>query len=450
MTTAVSALKAPAAGSWSSRLMFVTAAAGSAVGLGNIWKFPYIVGENGGGAFVLVYLGCLALLGLPILIAEIMIGRRGGDRPSTAFLAAARAAGLSGRWRLVGALGATTSLLVLSFYAVITGWVLLYGFDYAALAIGQGSEVLDSEAHFSRLTGDARAQVFALLIVASAAFAFSARNAAGGVEAVMRWMGPAFAVLLFLLAAYTALAHPAPFDVVRYLLAPDFAALKPAAFGEAVGHAFFTLSIGLCGMVVYGAYLDSNASVPTLALAVATIDTIVSMLCAFIVLGVAFATGADPAQGPGLIFVILPRAFSAMPFGHVVGAAFFAAAFMAAFTSVIALAIIVSRAIEETFGATTRVASAITALATLSGGTVVVGSVSGAAPIRLFGAPLLDALDAITSSVLLPVSGILIAVFAARALAAEIRGLPFGRALLFCLRWVAPLALCGVAASRLL
>lgn len=448
-TQTLGAPQRAAAIGWSSRAMFIVAAAGSAVGLGNIWKFPYIVGEHGGGAFVLVYLACLALLGLPILIAEIAIGKKGGERPASAFRHVAQAAGRSSRWSWLGDMGAITGLIVLFFYTVVTGWVGLYTVQYAAEGLGVSAPLGDPGAFFDALMRNAVAQAAALVLTVLAAAALLMRDAVRGIEAAMRWIAPAFVALLALLVVVSALAAPAPLGVIAYLLTPDFSALTPSAIGEAVGHAFFTLSVGLCGMLVYGAYLPRGAHVPKLAFSVAAIDTAISMLCAFVVMGLAFAADADPAQGPGLIFVILPEAFARMPGGAWLAAAFFATVFMAAFSSVIAVMVVVSRALEDKFALTTRAASAACAAAVLIGGLAVVGSVSGALPISLWGMGLFDVLDTLASSILLPLSGICIALFAARALADDIGGYAGGALILFCLRWVAPVALVAVAAARL-
>lgn len=450
MTSASLVAPAPRRLGWSSRLMFVVAAAGSAVGLGNIWKFPYIVGENGGGAFVLVYLACLTLLGLPILIAEIALGRRGGDRPATAFAAVAAEAGLGRGWRHVGTAGAITALLVLSFYTVVAGWVLLYTADYGAAALAGITLTFDPEARFAAILADAPAQLAALALIVFAGFAFVGRSAVRGVELAMTWMAPLFVLLLVVLTAFACLVHPAPLEVVRYLLAPDFAALSPAAIGEAIGHAFFTLSIGMCGMLVYGAYLGEGADVPRLAVTVAAVDTLVAMLCAFIVFGIGLAAGADPEQGPGLVFVVLPMAFAAMPGGEMLGALFFAAVFVAAFSSIVAVMIVVTRAAEEAFALSTPAAAGAASLAIAAGGAAVVASTSGLWGISLFGLPLLDALDTLCSSILLPGCGIAIALFAARAIAGELGRHRFGPATVFCLRRVAPVALVALVAARLL
>lgn len=433
---------------WSSRAMFILAAAGSAVGLGNIWKFPYIVGENGGGAFVLVYLACLALLGLPILIAEIAIGVRGGERPAAAFHRVAQEAGRSRHWRLLGELGALTGLIVLSFYTVVAGWVALYALHYAQQSVGLVAPIAEPGAYFSAITHNAAAQAAAAALIVAAGAAILVRDAVRGIEAAMRWMAPLFLASLALLAVVAALAAPAPLSVIAYLLRPDFSALTMDGVGEAIGHAFFTLSIGLCGMLVYGAYLPRGADVGKLAFTVAFIDTAISMVCAFVVMGIALSSGADPAQGPGLIFVVLPNAFATLPGGPLFAAVFFITVFMAAFSSIIAVMIVVTRALQDKLALSQRASSLTCAGAILAGALAVTGSISGVATFELFGLGLFDLLDTLASSILMPISGLGVAMFAALALAAPLRALRGGGAILFCLRFIAPLGLVTVLASK--
>jgi NSS family neurotransmitter:Na+ symporter len=435
---------------WSSRFMFILAAAGSAVGLGNIWKFPYIVGEHGGGAFVLLYLLCLTVLGLPVLIAEIMVGRSGSEHPARAYAAVAAVAQLSGRWRLLGSVGALTALIVLSFYTVVTGWVLVYAVDYARAlfepaALPSGL----AEVRFADLTRDIGVQLTAFAATVIAALLFVARRATRGIELAMTWMAPLFVALVIALALFAYRIHPAPLDILSYLFKPDFSALTPAAFSEALGHAFFTLSIGMCGMLVYGAYLNRPTAIPRLAVSVAAIDTAVALVCVFIVMGMGMAAGADPAQGPGLIFVVLPHAFASMPASNIVGAAFFLTVFVAALSSIVAIMVVVTRAAEEVFAIDTALAAAGCAAAILFGGTCVVAANSGVLPVEILGMPLFDALDTLASSILLPLGGIGTAVFAGRAFASELSATAMGRYVLFCLRWIAPAALLALAVLRL-
>ncbi len=434
---------------WSSRAMFILAAAGSAVGLGNIWKFPYIVGENGGGAFVLVYLACLALLGLPILIAEIAIGARGGERPGAAFQRVAEELGQSRHWRMLGDLGALTGLVILSFYTVVAGWVALYALHYALESVALAAPIGRPAAYFTAITEDAAAQAAAAAMIVVAGAAIMMRDAVRGIEAAMRWMAPVFLASLALLALVVVFATPSPLNVAAYLLRPDFSALTLDAASEAIGHAFFTLSIGMCGMLVYGAYLPRGADIGNLAFTVAFIDTAISIVCAFIVMGVAFSSGADPAQGPGLIFVVLPDAFARLPGGPLLAAVFFITVFMAAFSSIIAVMIVVTRALEDKLSLTPRAASLACAAAILAGALAVIASISGLAKIEFFGLGLFDLLDTLASSILLPISGIGVALFAARAMAAPLRGLRGGPAILFCLRFIAPVGLAVVAISKI-
>lgn len=449
MTVQITGAPDRAALGWSSRAMFIVAAAGSAVGLGNVWKFPYIVGENGGGAFVLIYLACLALLGLPILIAEIAIGARGGARPGAAFQQVAAESGRSRHWRLLGDLGAFTGLIILSFYTVVAAWVGLYALHYVQESLALATPIARPDAFFAAITNDSAAQAAAAIMTVAAGAAIMMRNAVRGIEAAMRGMAPIFIASIALLALVVIFATPEPLGAAAYLLRPDFSALTLDAVSEAIGHAFFTLSIGMCGMLVYGAYLPSGAGIGNLAVTVAFIDTAISMACAFVVMGVAFSSNADPAQGPGLIFVVLPDAFARLPGGPLLAAVFFVTVFMAAFSSIIAVMFVVTRSLEDVLSLTPRAASLACAGAILAGALAVIASVSGLLEVQLFGLGLFDLLDSLASSILLPISGIGVALFAARTMREPLRSLRGGAAILFCLRFIAPLGLVGAAISKL-
>ena len=356
---------------WSSRMMFVFAASGSAVGLGNIWKFPYIVGENGGGAFVLLYLACLVGLGTPLLIGEVMIGRRGGAYPASAFIRVARETGRSAAWGGIGALGAFVSLLILAFYSVVTGWVAIYTLDFAIAASGGDAARSGADA-FSAMLADPRIQLISLTTILIAAGIVVYYDVTTGVQAVMRYVAPLFALLLVAMLIMVASTTGTFWQAVTYMFRPDFSALSYAAFGEALGHAFFTLSVGLCGMLIYGAYLDDDANIPRLGFAVATLDTAIAMAAALIIFPIVFAFGLESGAGPGLLFIALPQGFTLLPFGNLLGLAFFTATLLAAFTSLIALLIISRHWLQESLRLSSTAGSLLaTGIVWLSGSAVV-------------------------------------------------------------------------------
>ncbi len=322
---------------FSSRFAFVLVAIGAAVGLGNVWKFPYLAGENGGALFVLLYLVFLVAIALPILIAEVLIGRRGHVSPPHALMRqAAEFTGRTGRgWYVIGIAGLFFGLVIMSFYSVVSGWT----FDYMWTGVTQGFGAFDpdhSRGHLAALQASvprllAMQGLFILLTVTIVAL-----GVRRGIEAAMRWMMPVMGVLMIGLVAY-ALITGASGRALSYLFSPDWSKLTVPVAAAALGQAFFTLSVGLGGMMTYGAYLPDRASIVRACTTVALTDTMVALLAGLAIFPIVFAEGLDPAGGPGLIFVTLPVAFAGMPGGDLFGVTFFAFLFLAAITSAIAL-----------------------------------------------------------------------------------------------------------------
>jgi len=320
---------------FSSRLAFVFAAVGAAVGLGNVWKFPYLAGENGGAAFVLVYLAGLALVALPIFIAEVVIGRRGAASPPEALRRQAVEHGRSPHWRVPGLFGLFAGLVIMSFYSVVAGWT----FDYllhTADGTLSGLSPDRAVAHFEALQASLPRLFFWQGVFILLTLGIVAKGVTFGIERAVGIMTPALGVLLLVLVGYAIYAGDVS-RAVAYLFAPDFAKLTPRVMLAAVGQAFFTLSVGIGGVMMYGAYLPRGASILRLSGYVALADTAVALLAGVAVFPIVFANGLDPAGGPGLVFVTLPLAFADMPLGALVGAIFFFFLILAALTSSIAL-----------------------------------------------------------------------------------------------------------------
>ncbi len=322
-------------GQWRSRWTYFLAATGSAVGLGNIWKFPYIAGEYGGGAFVLVYLGCIAVIGVPVLMAEVAIGRRGRKSPLNSLREIAVEAGGSGHWRWLGWLAALTGLLILSFYTVVAGWALYYVVQ-AAAGNFQGADSADIQALFAGFTGNP----WQLLLYGSLFLGLTmwciGRGVEKGIEASLRFVMPLMLALLLLLVGYA--MSSGDFEAgLRFLFAPDFSRLTVGAVLVALGHAFFTLGLGAGAMMIYGAYVPARVSLPGTCVQIALADTLIALLAGLALFPIVFAVGLAPGEGPGLIFVTLPIAFANMPFGGVVGTLFFIMLALAAFSSAISM-----------------------------------------------------------------------------------------------------------------
>ena len=391
-------------GMWSSRLLFVLAAVGSAVGLGNIWKFPYITGENGGGAFVLVYLACIAFIGVPVMMAEILLGRAGRESPINTVRKLTRAAGAKVGWNVIGWLGVLAGFLILSFYAVVAGWVLHYIF-----LVGSGA-FAGADAEFATSTFAAFAaqslpnmpwqELFWYTAFMAATTVIVARGVSRGLEAAVRWLMPLLLVLLLALVAYAATVGEFA-KAVGFLFSFDASKLTAAGVLEAMGHAFFTLSLGMGAIMAYGAYVPARVSVASTAVTIAVLDTVVALAAGLAIFPVVFMAGLEAAAGPALIFHSLAVAFGSAPFGAFIGALFFVLVAFAALTSAISLLEPAFAFLVERYDLKrAQVAVGAGAICWLLGlGSVVSGD-------------FLDVMDHLTGKVMLPLGGLLIALFA--------------------------------------
>ncbi|MDX9766336.1 MAG: sodium-dependent transporter [Ectothiorhodospiraceae bacterium] len=433
-------------GQWSSRLVFVLAATGSAVGLGNIWKFPYIAGENGGGAFVLLYLVCIFAIGLPIMIAEIMLGRRGRQSPINTMSTLAREEGLTPAWSLLGWMGVVTGFLILSYYSVIAGWALAYVF-HAVGGMFEGIGADEADGLFVDLISDPAQLMLWHTLFMLLTVVVVARGVRSGLERAVEVMVPGLVVILLALVGYAAVeGHFA--TGFQFLFSADFSRLNANAVLTAMGHAFFTLSLGMGAIMVYGSYLASRASIATTSFMVVIADTVVALLAGLAIFPIVFAAGLEPGQGPGLIFKTLPIAFGQMPGGTFFGTLFFLLLVFAAWTSSISLVEPAVAWLVENRGMQRAWASIVTgALAWVLGvGTVLSFNLWSEGVI--FGRTVFDILDYATSNVLLPLGGLLITLFAgwlmSRASVSE--ELALGNTVLFRLwyflvRFVAPVGI---------
>jgi NSS family neurotransmitter:Na+ symporter len=316
---------------WSSRTSFLFATIGCSVGLGNLWRFPYIAGENGGGAFVLIYIGFVLLIGIPVIMAELAIARRGRSNPvaTTAGISLAEAG--HSRWQIIGWLSIIAPLIGLSFYAVVSGWAL----EYLLLAAGdQFTGISDSEAEamFANVLASPGRMLFCYsLVIVSVAFVVGS-GVRNGIERVSKFMMPALFLLLVGLAGYACMVGNVS-AAVSFLFEPDFSSLTAQGILMAFGQALFSLAVGTGAMLAYGAYLPADTSIPGAAWTIGLADTSAALLAGMLIFPVVFASGLNPAEGPGLIFVTLPMAFSEMPGGQLFGTLFFLLIFFAAYTS---------------------------------------------------------------------------------------------------------------------
>lgn len=320
---------------WSSNLAFLAAAVGSAVGLGSIWKFPYIVGVNGGGAFVLVYLGFIAAVGIPLMIAELAIGRRGGPSVVRSFGALVSSSSSARLWNTVGWLSIVAAFVILSFYSVVAGWAVAYTVKAAIGQVGS-MDPAASAAAFDALLDDPAEMIAWHSVIIATTIWIVGRGVQQGIERAALWLMPLLCVLMLSLAAYACLVG----DAVRglaFMFSSDFSALTATGILTAAGHAFFTLSLGMGAMIAYGGYLREKVSIPRTAAAVAISDTVCSLAAGLAIFPIVFGFGLDPAEGPGLVFVSLPVAFASMPGGGLFGTLFFALLAIAAIVSAVSL-----------------------------------------------------------------------------------------------------------------
>jgi NSS family neurotransmitter:Na+ symporter len=405
-------------GQWSNSLAFILAATGSAVGLGNIWKFPYIAGENGGGAFVLVYLLCIAVIGIPIMMAEVMLGRRGRQSPINTMRTLAYEEKVSPAWRWLGWAGVLAGFLILSYYSVIAGWALAYVFR-AGSGLFTGLTADGVQSIFSNLVNEPERLLAWHTIFMVMTMIIVGRGVRSGLERAVRLLMPALFVLLLVLVGY-AWNTDAFEQGLEFLFTPDFGAITANGVLIAMGHAFFTLSLGMGAIMVYGSYLPDNASIAKTSVTVSLMDTTVALLAGMAIFPIVFANGLEPGAGPGLIFQTLPIAFGHMDGGAFFGMLFFLLLVFAAWTSAISLIEPAVAWLVENHGMSRIYAAALAGIVTWGFGLLTVFSFNLWAdfkPLGMFavfeGYTVFDLLDYLTANIMLPLGGLLIAVFAA-------------------------------------
>ncbi|MBR9827157.1 MAG: sodium-dependent transporter [Oceanospirillales bacterium] len=396
-------------GSWGSRWVFILAATGSAVGLGNIWKFPYITGENGGGAFVLVYLFCILLVGIPIMMGEILVGRRARQSPINAMRETAAEAGLNQNWSLVGWIGVLAGYIIFSFYSVVAGWVMHY---IAGMGTGQFVDIGSEEAgqRFNELLASPEQMLmwhtlFVLMVVGVVAGGVNK-----GLERATKIMMPALFLLLLVLLGYS--VNSGSFgEGWDFLFSFNPEALTWDSVLVALGHAFFTLSLGMGAIMAYGSYMGKKDSIGMTVLTIGALDTLVALVAGLAIFPVVFANQMDPGAGPGLMFITLPVAFGQMPGGQVFGFLFFLLVGVAAWTSAISLLEPATAWIVERFGLKRLPAAGLLGVVVWLMGIASLLSFNYWEDIKLMGMGIFDFLDFITANIMLPLSGLMIALY---------------------------------------
>jgi len=386
------------------------AATGSAVGLGNIWKFPYITGENGGGAFVLIYLLCIFLMGVPIMMAEVMLGRRGRRNPVDSMRHLAEETGHSQLWRFLGWMGVTAGFFILSYYSVIAGWAISYVFTTGSGTFS-GADAALVEQHFDTLTQSPLTLILWHSLFMLITMIVVAHGIEGGIEKAVRFLIPALFVLLIVMVLY-AMTTSGFAEGLRFMFSPDFSKISTEGVLKAMGQAFFTLSIGMGAIMVYGAYLPKETSIAQTSFIIAFADTSVAVLAGVAIFPIVFSNGLEAGSGPGLIFVTLPLAFGNMAFGTFFGTLFFILLVFAAWSSSISLIEPAVAWLIENKGVSRIKASIALGLLTWVFGLGTVFSFNEWSDVTVFDKTFFDVLDYLTSNIMLPLGGVLMAIFA--------------------------------------
>ena len=387
--------------SFKSSFGLFAAAVGSAVGLGNIWRFPYITGVNGGAAFILVYLICVAIIGIPVLLSEFIIGREGKTNPVDSFKKLAP----EKKWYISGLLGVMAAFLILSFYSVIAGWTL----EYMVKAIANefvGKDVNQINAMFGNFISNPIKPIFWQFIVLGLTCYIVANGIEKGIEKYSTLLVPALIVIIIILDI-RAITLPGASDGIKFLFKPDFSKLNGKVILDALGHSFFSLSLGAGTMITYGSYIKDNEKLGRSALNVAIADTLIAILAGLAIFPVVAAFGIEPGEGAGLVFITLPNVFPQIPGGYIFGILFFLLLALAALTSTISMLEAVIAYGMDKFGTSRRFTSVVgTALIFIVG---IFASLSQGSlgHISFFGTDFLDFLDKLTANYFMTIGSLI-------------------------------------------
>lgn len=462
-------ISTPGQAQWSSKAAFILAATGSAVGLGNLWRFPTEAGTNGGGAFVLLYVMCVVLIALPLLLAESLIGRHGQRSTIGSAIHLARQSGASPAWSLLAIVGLIANTAILTFYGVVAGWVIYFVGTSAADLIGAigageplrgaygGQSVEQIRQMMPTLFADPVLLVGLQLAFVVVTVWIVARGVKGGIEMAATWLMPAFFFLLIGITIYAAIIGDFA-AAVAFLFTPDFGrALEPGVLSSALGQAFFSLSLGGGAMIAYGAYASRETNLSQTSGMIAFADTGVAIIAGLAIFPIVFFVGMEPNAGPTLMFQTLPAAFNAMPGGALVGLLFFVLALFAALTSSVSLLEISVSWVTEKFGVSrAKAAIGMGVLVFLIGllSALSFNVLADQRPIPFIpgfeNATWFDAIDGVTGRLLLPLSGLITALFigwvADKKLVNAETGLTGGGlvAWRFLIAWLCPLAVFAI------
>ena len=445
-------------GNFGSKLGVILASAGSAVGLGNIWRFPYETGNHGGAAFILIYLGCILLLGLPIMIAEFLIGRHSQANTARAYQILAPGT----QWRWVGRMGVLAGFLILGYYSVVAGWTLEYIFEAVSNSFA-GKTPAEFISSFQSFSSNPWRPALWLTLFLLATHFIIVKGVEKGIEKSSKIMMPTLFIIILILVGCS-VTLPGAGKGIEFLLKPDFSKVDGNVFLGAMGQAFFSLSLGMGCLCTYASYFSKNTNLTRTAFSVGIIDTFVAVLAGFIIFPAAFSVGIQPDAGPSLIFITLPnvfqQAFSGIPIlAYIFSAMFYVLLALAALTSTISLHEVVTAYLHEEFNFTRGKAARLVTTGCILLGILCSLSLGVTKEFTIFGLGMFDLFDFVTAKLMLPLGGLLISIFTGwyldkKLVWSEITNngtlkVPTYKLIIFILKYVAPIAISVIFINEL-
>ena len=445
-------------GNFGSKLGVILASAGSAVGLGNIWRFPYETGNHGGAAFILIYLGCILLLGLPIMIAEFLIGRHSQANTARAYQILAPGT----QWRWVGRMGVLAGFLILGYYSVVAGWTLEYIFEAVSNSFA-GKTPAEFISSFQSFSSNPWRPALWLTLFLLATHFIIVKGVEKGIEKSSKIMMPTLFIIILILVGCS-VTLPGAGKGIEFLLKPDFSKVDGNVFLGAMGQAFFSLSLGMGCLCTYASYFSKNTNLTRTAFSVGIIDTFVAVLAGFIIFPAAFSVGIQPDAGPSLIFITLPnvfqQAFSGIPIlAYIFSVMFYVLLALAALTSTISLHEVVTAYLHEEFNFTRGKAARLVTTGCILLGILCSLSLGVTKEFTIFGLGMFDLFDFVTAKLMLPLGGLLISIFTGwyldkKLVWSEITNngtlkVPTYKLSIFILKYVAPIAISVIFINEL-
>lgn len=445
-------------GNFGSKLGVILASAGSAVGLGNIWRFPYETGNHGGAAFILIYLGCILLLGLPIMIAEFLIGRHSQANTARAYQILAPGT----QWRWVGRMGVLAGFLILGYYSVVAGWTLEYIFEAVSNSFA-GKTPAEFISSFQSFSSNLWRPALWLTLFLLATHFIIVKGVEKGIEKSSKIMMPTLFIIILILVGCS-VTLPGAGKGIEFLLKPDFSKVDGNVFLGAMGQAFFSLSLGMGCLCTYASYFSKNTNLTRTAFSVGIIDTFVAVLAGFIIFPAAFSVGIQPDAGPSLIFITLPnvfqQAFSGIPIlAYIFSVMFYVLLALAALTSTISLHEVVTAYLHEEFNFTRGKAARLVTTGCILLGILCSLSLGVTKEFTIFGLGMFDLFDFVTAKLMLPLGGLLISIFTGwyldkKLVWSEITNngtlkVPTYKLIIFILKYVAPIAISVIFINEL-